>query len=451
MKRKDPPKEWTVIPETQKKRVLEEEFPGATIRQSVLPPDDSSNTSTTSSSISAANEEEDVVTSLPSVISQTVGVACGLLEQRYRDVPEGGDLIAVIGPTASGKTSCSKELWRRSSMDPLPRPPQWDSEKAIVSQFGSPECAKRWLGRVGLNSIPSWTRPHHILSTGEKFRANLARRLQQAEETKSKYIIVDDFTSTLDRRTAACCSVSVAKEWRAVVKRRWQADEDEKNSPSLVVFTSHVDVLPWLQPNIVIQMAPTHCEIFFNVNYGSTPHVHTTVDLNECCMDVATQQRISTTSSSATSSSSSSSSATSSSSVAFHQWSPPPPCCKTATVNMSDGMLHAVRVTRCDGGAPAFMHDDNKEERPIGGVVLNTTVVRDHCTSMCDALFDSPFDGSNVIRVPDFPEEDLLCGGGGDDSGDSGDSGGSSQKKEWDVGYVTGEFLCALFACSVCS
>ena len=265
-------------------------------------------------------------------------------------------------------------------------------------------------------------------------------------------MIVDDFTSTLDRRTAACCSVSVAKEWRAVVKRRWQANEDmkeeeRKTSPSLVVFTSHVDVLPWLQPNIVIQMAPTHCEIFFNVNHGSTPRVHTTVDLNECCVDVATQQRISTTSSSATSSSS----------VAFHQWSPPPPCCKTATVNMGDGMLHAVRVTRCDGGAPAFMHDDNKEERPIGGVVLNTTVVRDHCTSMCDALFDSPFDGSNVIRVPDFPEEDVLCGGGGGGGGggDSGDSssgdGGSRSKKEWDVGYVTGEFLCALFGCLVCS
>lgn len=388
------------------------------------------------------------MTSLPSVVSQTVDEACRLLEQRHRDVSEGGDLIAVIGPTASGKTSCSKELWRRSSMDPLPRPPQWDSAKAIVSQFGSPECAKRWLGRVGLNSIPSWTRPHHILSTGEKFRANLARRLQQAEETKSRYMIVDDFTSTLDRRTAACCSVSVAKEWRAVVKRRWQANEDvkeeeRKKSPSLVVFTSHVDVLPWLQPNIVIQMAPTHCEIFFNANHGSTPRVHTTIDLNECCVDVATQQRISTTSSSATSSSS----------VAFHQWSPLPPCCKTATVNMGDGMLHAVRVTRCDGGAPAFMHDDNKEERPIGGVVLNTTVVRDHCTSMCDALFDSPFDGSNVIRVPDFPEEDVLCGGGrGGDSGDSSSGdGGSRSKKEWDVGYVTGEFLCALFGCLVCS
>ena len=39
----------------------------------------------------------------------------------------------------------------------LPRDvtPQWDPQRGIVSHFGEAEDAKEWLGRVGLNTIPS--------------------------------------------------------------------------------------------------------------------------------------------------------------------------------------------------------------------------------------------------------------------------------------------------------
>lgn len=50
--------------------------------------------------------------------------------------------------------------------------------QAVVSHFETPSEAARWLGAVGLNAIPLWCQPHHALSTGEAFRASLARQAE---------------------------------------------------------------------------------------------------------------------------------------------------------------------------------------------------------------------------------------------------------------------------------
>jgi hypothetical protein len=46
-------------------------------------------------------------------------------------------------------------------------------------------AAKEWLGGCGLNSVPSWIKPYHVLSTGERARADLARFLQRASSAPS--------------------------------------------------------------------------------------------------------------------------------------------------------------------------------------------------------------------------------------------------------------------------
>ena len=60
------------------------------------------------------------------------------------------------------------------------------------------------LGAVGLNTVPSWLNPYHILSTGQKARANLARII-------SNETVHDEFTSMLDRHVAYSLSVAVGR------------------------------------------------------------------------------------------------------------------------------------------------------------------------------------------------------------------------------------------------
>lgn len=135
----------------------------------------------------------------------------------------------IVGPSGSGKST----LLAKSG--PAHRV-SWQRQKAIVSQFGSSVDAQERLAAVGLNSVPSWFRPYHVLSTGEKFRADLARRLRDGA-------IIDEYTSVVDRSVAKSCSNAV---------RRYIKKQEIKR----VVFAScHYDIVPWLKPCWVFDTA----------------------------------------------------------------------------------------------------------------------------------------------------------------------------------------------------
>lgn len=103
-------------------------------------------------------------------------------------------------------------------------------EKAIVSHFPEPLEAVNRLMAVGFNDVRSFVRPYHVLSTGEQFRANLARRLKDGA-------VIDEFTSTVDRNVAKAASVAIK---RHVVK---------SNLKNIVLATCHRDILNWIQPD----------------------------------------------------------------------------------------------------------------------------------------------------------------------------------------------------------
>ena len=130
----------------------------------------------------------------------------------------------IVGPSGSGKTHLLKRNYGITEF------PEWNKTKAIVSQFGSPENAVKKLSAVGLNSIPSWCRPFHVLSNGEQFRANMAMML----DSNSSF---DEFTSVVDRQVAKSCSNAIQKHIR-------------KTGITGVVFSScHYDIIEWLQPD----------------------------------------------------------------------------------------------------------------------------------------------------------------------------------------------------------
>jgi GNAT superfamily N-acetyltransferase len=143
--------------------------------------------------------------------------------------PSDWSIGLIVGPSGSGKSSALQHFG-------VPVAPTWDPEKAIVSHFGSIEDAHERLSAVGLNSIPSWVRPFHVLSTGEQFRANMSRLLDHGA-------VIDEFTSVVDRNVARSASVAI---------RRYC---NTKGLKRIVFATCHYDVAEWLQPDWVFDTA----------------------------------------------------------------------------------------------------------------------------------------------------------------------------------------------------
>jgi energy-coupling factor transporter ATP-binding protein EcfA2 len=100
------------------------------------------------------------------------------------------------------------------------------------------------LGAVGLNTIPSWARPFHVLSNGEQFRATIARHFLEDERDP---IVIDEFTSVVDRQVAQIASHAVQKFIR-------------RNNKRFVAVTCHYDIIEWLQPDWVLDMATGRVE-----------------------------------------------------------------------------------------------------------------------------------------------------------------------------------------------
>ena len=130
----------------------------------------------------------------------------------------------IVGSSGSGKSTILRHCF--GNVEDV----HWDLTKSIASNFDSFEEASEKFGAVGLNSIPTWCKPYNVLSNGEKFRADIARRLKDDA-------VIDEFTSVVNREVAVSCSVSIEKYIRKY---------EIKN----VVFAScHDDIVPYLNPD----------------------------------------------------------------------------------------------------------------------------------------------------------------------------------------------------------
>lgn len=149
--------------------------------------------------------------------------------------PEGEWRIGVVcGPSGSGKTSIGRKLdelgWSEWGAEPWPSGSLIDA----IAPDGSFEEVTAVLASVGLGTVPSWIRPFHVLSNGERYRAELARLLAEKQRDR---VWFDEFTSVLDRKVATVGAQAFAKAWRRGPARQ------------VVLITPHSDVLPWLKPD----------------------------------------------------------------------------------------------------------------------------------------------------------------------------------------------------------
>lgn len=143
-----------------------------------------------------------------------------------KSIPNKFKIGVIVGSSGSGKSTLLKEFGVEET-------PIWDSNKSIISHFETPEDGINKLSSVGLNSVPSWYKPYHVLSNGEKFRADLARKIRSNA-------VIDEYTSVVDRNVAKAASVSLS---------RYVKNNDVHN---IVLSTCHRDILDWLEPDWVI-------------------------------------------------------------------------------------------------------------------------------------------------------------------------------------------------------
>lgn len=152
---------------------------------------------------------------------------------------EDGDwrIGVVVGPSGSGKSSIGAKLWDGAAL----YRPEWPARKPIIDAIaprGDFNQVTGALASVGLGSVPTWLRPYHVLSNGERFRADLARAVCEAPAR----LVIDEFSSVVDRQIARVGAGAFQKAWR-------------RTGGQAVLLTCHYDVLDWLEPDWVFDTA----------------------------------------------------------------------------------------------------------------------------------------------------------------------------------------------------
>lgn len=155
------------------------------------------------------------------------------------DITPGTDwnIGVVVGPSGSGKSSIGRVIFGEDLIHDYTK--GWPDDLPIVDAIapgGDFNEVTGALSAVGLGSVPVWLRPFRVLSNGEQFRAGLARLVCE----KPSRVVVDEFTSVIDRQIAKVGCQAFQKTWR-------------RSNPSgqCVVLTPHYDILDWLEPDWV--------------------------------------------------------------------------------------------------------------------------------------------------------------------------------------------------------
>lgn len=144
----------------------------------------------------------------------------------------------IVGPSGSGKTSLGRQIF---GPEAFYEPKGWPTDAPIVDGIapnGSFNDVTSALAAVGLGSVPAWLRPYHVLSNGEKFRADLARIICEAPAR----VVVDEFTSVVDRQIARFGALAFGKAWK-------------RTGGQAVLLSCHSDIIEWLEPDWVFDTA----------------------------------------------------------------------------------------------------------------------------------------------------------------------------------------------------
>lgn len=165
----------------------------------------------------------------------------------------------IVGRSGTGKTSIAKEVFKES----YPEPHEY-GQGAIIDEMPAGKSYKeitQIFTSVGFSSPPSWLKPYHVLSNGERMRVDLAYAILSNADP----ILFDEFTSVVDRDIAKICSFAISKSVRKLKKK-------------FIAVSCHDDIIDWLEPDWVYN---TNSQTFTFRGYQKTrPEIK--LDIYKC-------------------------------------------------------------------------------------------------------------------------------------------------------------------------
>lgn len=145
------------------------------------------------------------------------------------ELPDEWNIGVIVGNSGTGKTTIATNIFK----DKIKNDFEYKSKSVIddMPKGHSVEDISKMFYTVGFGSVPSWLKPYHVLSNGEKMRVDLARKLLEED-----YVIFDEFTSVVDRTVAETMCIATNKTVKRLNKK-------------FIAVSCHYDILEWLQPD----------------------------------------------------------------------------------------------------------------------------------------------------------------------------------------------------------
>ena len=152
------------------------------------------------------------------------------------DVTNNFNVGLIVGASGSGKSTLAQHIWGVDCFKTI-----IDLSRPVIEQFPESwsydDCAAALSG-IGLTSVPCWIRPVATLSTGQRARAEAALQMARSAHDDG-VVVIDEWTSVVDRTVAKAMSHCVAKHARKFKKK-------------IVLVACHFDIVEWLNPDWVI-------------------------------------------------------------------------------------------------------------------------------------------------------------------------------------------------------